>query len=84
MESFLGALHPNGSLFEDFIDIRKAQAEHRGLVESLRKKGIEVVQVREILKIDCDENLGERLKVEKLAMQSMKYMLDPSQDRKPI
>lgn len=81
IESWIGALHPNGSLFEDSIDIKKAQAEHRTLIDSFKREGIQVVRVVDIIKKECVTNVAERLKIEQLAMKCMKYQLEASQDR---
>ncbi|PRP77997.1 hypothetical protein PROFUN_04121 [Planoprotostelium fungivorum] len=76
MPSFMGALHPDGSLYENPVDLKKAQQEHKNLVSILEKNGVKTVKVRDVLKMDCEENLRERLKLERLAMKNLTYKLD--------
>jgi hypothetical protein len=46
------------------------------LVEILEKNDVRAVRIRDVLKANCEENLKERLKLEKLAMQCLTYALD--------
>ncbi|MBQ7672002.1 MAG: hypothetical protein IJS49_02865 [Paludibacteraceae bacterium] len=48
-ELFNGVIHPSAGLFEDYFDVDQAAAEHRGYIEMLRKNGIRVHTVIDIL-----------------------------------
>ena len=48
-ELFNGVIHPSAGLFEDYFDVNQAAAEHRGYIEMLRKNGIRVHTVIDIL-----------------------------------
>lgn len=51
VNSFMGTLHPNGSLYEQSVDIIQAQKEHELFVEVLKRKSdLKVLKVEEILK----------------------------------
>lgn len=50
----MGALHPAGSLYENPVDLKNAQREHRNLVATLEKNGVKVVRVRDILRMVCN------------------------------
>ena len=41
-ELFDGVIHPSAGLFENYFDVDKAAAEHRGYISSLEKNGIKV------------------------------------------
>ena len=54
-ELFDGVIHPLAGLFEEYFDVEKAAAEHRNYVRMLRKNGIKVFDVRDILaEMDTD------------------------------
>ncbi|PRP87144.1 hypothetical protein PROFUN_01406 [Planoprotostelium fungivorum] len=82
MPAFMGALHPDGSLYEGTVDLFKAQKEHKNMVAVLQKNGVEVVRVRDVLKMDCEEDLRQRLKLEQLAAMHLTYKLDDSEGDK--
>ena len=48
-ELFNGVIHPAAGLFEDYFDVDKAAEEHQGYIEMLRKNGIRVHTVADIL-----------------------------------
>ena len=48
-ELFNGVIHPSAGLFEDYFDVDKAAAEHRGYIDMLQANGIKVHTVKEIL-----------------------------------
>lgn len=48
-ELFNGVIHPMAGLFEDYFDVDKAAAEHNGYIEMLKKNGIRVHRVSDIL-----------------------------------
>ena len=49
-ELFNGVIHPSAGLFEDYFDVDKAAAEHRGYIDMLQANGIKVHTVKEILR----------------------------------
>ena len=65
-ELFNGVIHPSAGLFEDYFDVDKAAEEHRGYIEMLRKNGIRVHSVTDILDevgIDSLRGLAEKVLV---------------------
>eukprot|EP01114_Cavostelium_apophysatum_P016167 TRINITY_DN4547_c0_g1_i1.p1 TRINITY_DN4547_c0_g1~~TRINITY_DN4547_c0_g1_i1.p1 ORF type:complete len:828 (+),score=180.71 TRINITY_DN4547_c0_g1_i1:391-2874(+) len=76
MPMFMGSLHPDGSLYANAVDLKKAQMEHQELVCRLQKHGIQTLRVRDVLAMDCDEDLRERLRLEGFAMGCLQYKLD--------
>ena len=48
-ELFCGVIHPSAGLFENYFDVEKAAEEHRGYISMLRKNGIRVLTVKDIL-----------------------------------
>lgn len=48
-ELFDGVVHPYAGLFEYYFDVDKAAEEHRGYMEALKRNGIEVYTIRELL-----------------------------------
>ena len=66
-ELFDGVIHPYAGLFEYYFDVDKAAEEHRGYIEALKRNGIEVYTIRELLgQVSMD-----RLRV--YAMNSITY-----------
>ena len=66
-ELFDGVIHPYAGLFEYYFDVDKAAEEHRGYIETLKRNGIEVYTIRELLgQVSMD-----RLRV--YAMNSITY-----------
>ena len=48
-ELFDGVIHPYAGLFEYYFDVDKAAEEHQGYIEALKRNGIEVYTIRELL-----------------------------------
>ena len=48
-ELFCGVIHPSAGLLEDYFDVDKAAAEHRGYISMLEANGIRVHTVMDIL-----------------------------------
>ena len=48
-ELFDGVIHPYAGLFEYYFDVDKAAEEHKGYIDALKRNGIEVYTVRELL-----------------------------------
>ena len=69
----MGALHPAGSLYERPVNLETAKAEHRGLRAALRRFGVKVLSVREILRYGLDDNLRHRVELEDFCMGSLHY-----------
>jgi arginine deiminase len=67
-ELFDGVAHPAAGLFEDWFDVDKAAAEHRGYIATLRRNGCEVYTVEDILAAMSKDSL------EMLAMHSLTYV----------
>jgi len=80
MPNVMGTLHPEGSLYENTVDVAKAQEEHRNVVKMFQQSGVKVVTVREILKAECHTDMKERLKLEKFAIKCLKYQLQTESD----
>lgn len=77
VNSFMGTLHPNGSLYEQSVDIIQAQKEHELFVEVLKRKSdLKVLKVEEILKSECECNIVERIKLENFAKDCLTYILE--------
>ena len=70
----MGALHPAGSLYERPVNLETAKAEHRGLRAALRRFGVKVLSVREILRYGLDDNLRHRVELEDFCMGSLHYV----------
>ena len=63
-ELFNGVIHPSAGLFEDYFDVDSAAAEHRHYIHMLRKQGIQVYTVTDILQqvgIDSLRMLAEQV-----------------------
>ena len=55
-ELFDGVIHPYAGLFEYYFDVDKAAEEHKGYIDALKRNGIEVYTVRELLnQIDIEK-----------------------------
>jgi arginine deiminase len=72
LPKMMGALHPAAALYERFVNIQQSILEHAKFREVLRKKGIKVLTVREILHYGLD-NLRCRIDLEGLAMEMLRY-----------
>lgn len=84
ISQWMGSLHPNGSLYERPVRIDAAMKEHVGFKHFLEETGCTVFTVREILLKDCDKDVVQRVKLEDLAFDSIKYLLDPAQDESEL
>ena len=49
LELFNGVIHPKAGLFEDYFDVDKAAGEHKGYMAMLKKNGIRVHTVADVL-----------------------------------
>jgi len=87
LPQWMGSIHPNGSLYEEPLDISKAQQEHLKFRELLEKEGCTVYTVREILTGSFDkktEDIQHRVKLEDFAFKSIQYKLDDQQDENEL
>ncbi|KAF2078141.1 hypothetical protein CYY_000525 [Polysphondylium violaceum] len=87
LPQWMGSIHPNGSLYEEPLDISKAQQEHMKFRELLEKEGCTVYTVREILTGSFDqktEDIQHRVKLEDFAFKSIIYKLDDQQDENEL
>lgn len=71
----MGALHPAGALYARPVHINQAREAHASFVSLLRRRGVEVHDVREILEQDADWSLGDRCRLEDLAADSLSYAM---------
>jgi len=76
LEALLGSLHASGSLFEKPVNLQLARKNHQGFKEALRRHGVNVMDVRDILAMNCEHNLKCRVELEELALKCMKYVCD--------
>ena len=76
LQKSMGALHPAAALYERFVNLEESVAEHANFRETLRKRGIKVLTVREILRHGLDSNLRCRIDLEDLAMEMLTYQAD--------
>eukprot|EP01133_Synstelium_polycarpum_P015287 gene15287-18100_t len=74
----MGSIHPNGSLYEEPLDLSKAQEEHRKFRQLLESEGCVVKTVREILTSEKGD-IAKRVRLEEFAFKCIKYELDPAQ-----
>lgn len=65
-ELFLGVIHPDAALFEDYFDVDKAAKEHCNYREKLTEAGAKVLTVREILLQGTLDKNGEPIEGNKL------------------
>eukprot|EP01132_Coremiostelium_polycephalum_P007952 gene7952-9782_t len=84
LAQWMGSIHPNGSLYEEPLDLSKAQEEHLKFRQLLEKEGCTVYTVREILTGSFDqkrnEDITHRVRLEDFAFNSITYELDSQQD----
>ncbi|KAL0212099.1 hypothetical protein RCL1_005725 [Eukaryota sp. TZLM3-RCL] len=73
IEIFMGSLHPNGALYEKPVNLRKAQKQHRTFVKILTDNGCSVYTVRQVLAMDCEDDLKSRIQLEDFAFASLTY-----------
>jgi arginine deiminase len=85
-ELFPGVMHPRAALFADYIDVRKADEEHRTLRQILTECGMEVRTVRELLLKDTMDAHGDAMEgkaldeLRRFASEFLEYEGDGSVD----
>lgn len=77
MEVLLGLLHASGSLFEGPVSLEKARRDHETFVRALQSHGITVHRVRDVLALNADTNLNDRMELEACAREMLEYVFHP-------
>ncbi|MBR1928361.1 MAG: hypothetical protein IJ834_01285 [Paludibacteraceae bacterium] len=77
VELFNGVIHPSAGLFENYFDVNKAASEHREYINLLKKNGIRIYTVENIL----DEIGIDTLRL--LAIKVLKYDISAMPDEDP-
>jgi phosphohistidine phosphatase SixA len=67
LEALLGSLHPSGSLYEKPMNIELAKKNHQSFKKSLKKNGVEVLDIKEVLKMDSQNDLKHRVELEEVS-----------------
>jgi len=80
LQKSMGALHPAAALYERFVNIDDSITEHANFREVLRRKGVRVLTVREILKYGLEDNLRCRIDLEDLAMNMLTYKREEGEE----
>eukprot|EP00996_Jenningsia_fusiforme_P000861 NODE_1782_length_1409_cov_43.466912_g1611_i0.p1 GENE.NODE_1782_length_1409_cov_43.466912_g1611_i0~~NODE_1782_length_1409_cov_43.466912_g1611_i0.p1 ORF type:complete len:431 (-),score=46.30 NODE_1782_length_1409_cov_43.466912_g1611_i0:63-1355(-) len=78
LPKLMGSLHPAGSLYEKPVNLKAASEQHENFRTILKSYGITVFDVKDILGLDVDENVGARMRLENLASHCLRYKLSPS------
>ncbi|EGG21001.1 putative arginine deiminase [Cavenderia fasciculata] len=78
LAQWMGSIHPNGSLYEEPLDLSKAQDEHQQFRRLLEKEGCIVKTVRDILTSGTGD-IAKRVLLEDFAFKCMKYELAAEQ-----
>lgn len=76
LSKMMGSLHPAGALYEKPVNTSLARASHDAFVARLRQNGIEVYDVRDILTNKIAWSVGDRIALENLAFNCLKYVFD--------
>lgn len=69
----MGALHPAGALYAGPVNLEKAMLDHENFVALLRRRGITVREVSEVLCSGVEESVGDRVALEDLAARTLHY-----------
>ena len=78
VNNLMGALHPHGALYEKPVNVEEAARQHAAFRDAIRDAGAVCVTVKDVLMFGCDRSERARLDLERLAMRSLKYELDPA------
>lgn len=84
VNNLMGALHPHGALYEKPVNIEKAAEQHAAFRNAIRDTGAVCVTVKDVLEYGCDRSERARLDLERLAMRSLRYELDPDTDPRTL
>lgn len=74
LSKMMGSLHPAGALYERPVNIGRARLAHKQFVEMINRKGAKVLDVRSVLTHRVNWSVGDRLKLEELAIKCLKYV----------
>lgn len=80
LSKMMGSLHPAGALYEKPVNIHKAREAHTELVRMMRRRGVQVRDVRDILTERVDWSVGDRVALEELAVKCLKYVFDNKEE----
>lgn len=75
LSKMMGSLHPAGALYEKPVNTKQARAAHDKLISILKRRGINVMEVRNILVSRVGWSIGDRLALENLASKCLQYKL---------
>jgi len=75
--NLMGALHPNGALYEKPVNINDASRQHAEFRATLRRHGILCLTVRQVLLHDTARSMTARIELENLAQDVLTYELAP-------
>ena len=73
LPKMMGALHPAGSLYERPVNLETSKIEHAAFRQALRREGVFVLTVRQVLLHGLATNLRYRLDLEDYAMGCLRY-----------
>ena len=76
--NIMGALHPNGSLYERPVNMAVCSRQHLAFREALEAEGAHTLSVREVLLHDCSSSVRARVELEDLAADVLVYEMDES------
>ncbi|KAG1663777.1 hypothetical protein FOA52_011828 [Chlamydomonas sp. UWO 241] len=72
----MGTLHPRGSLYERPVNAELATKQHAAFREQLRTHGVKVLNLRDILAYNVEENVSARVDLEDLAFSALDYEME--------
>lgn len=84
LSKMMGSLHPAGALYEKPVHIQRAREAHGKFVEILKRHGIKVRDVREILTDGVDWSVGDRIALEELAFKCLQYVFKAENDEECV
>lgn len=73
LSKMMGSLHPAGALYEKPVNTSKATESHDKLQAILKRNGIKVYEISDILRMHCDMSMKDRMDLENLAFQCLTY-----------
>lgn len=73
LSKMMGSLHPAGALYQKPVNLEHALSDHAEFVTRLRRTGADVRDVRSILTDRVDWCVGDRIALENLAFNCLKY-----------
>lgn len=78
LSKMMGSLHPAGALYEKPVNTRKALDAHAAFVMMMKKHGVNVLDVRDVLIDRVAWSVGDRVALENLAFGCLTYLFDRS------